>query len=150
MASQITSLTTVYSTIYSGADERKHQSSASLAFVRGIHRGRIPHTNCQWRGKCFHFMTSSYRPSIFKRVAVAWQGTRIIILELTIKETYPVQCNKFCGSPIPNYTTCYTATEMFITGSTGSCQNYFFQCNQWRLENIMKMATFRYSLYWLQ
>ena len=36
MASQITSLTIVYSTVYSGADQRKHQSSASLAFVRGI------------------------------------------------------------------------------------------------------------------
>ena len=38
MASQITSLTIVYSTVYSGADQRKHQSSASLAFARGIHR----------------------------------------------------------------------------------------------------------------
>ena len=38
MASQITSLNIVYSTVYSGADQRKHQSSASLAFVRGIHR----------------------------------------------------------------------------------------------------------------
>ena len=38
MASQITSLTTVYSAVYSGANQRKHQSSASLAFVRGIHR----------------------------------------------------------------------------------------------------------------
>ena len=37
MASQITSLMIVNSTIYSGADQRKHQSSASLAFVRGIH-----------------------------------------------------------------------------------------------------------------
>ena len=37
MASQITSLTIVYSTIYSGADQRKYQSSASLAFVQGIH-----------------------------------------------------------------------------------------------------------------
>ena len=37
MASQITSLTIVYSTVYSGADHRKHQSSASLAFVRRIH-----------------------------------------------------------------------------------------------------------------
>ena len=36
MASQITSLTIVYSTIYSGADQRKHQSSASLAFVRRV------------------------------------------------------------------------------------------------------------------
>ena len=33
MASQITSLTVVYSTVYSDADQRKHQSSASLAFV---------------------------------------------------------------------------------------------------------------------
>ena len=40
MASQITSLTIVYSTVYSGADQRKHQSSASLAFVTGIHRAR--------------------------------------------------------------------------------------------------------------
>ena len=39
IASQITSLTIVYSTVYSDADRRKHQSSASLAFVRGIHRG---------------------------------------------------------------------------------------------------------------
>ena len=39
IASQITSLTIVYSAVYSGADQRKHQSSASLAFVRGIHRG---------------------------------------------------------------------------------------------------------------
>ena len=38
MACQITSLTIVYSTMYSGSDQRKHQSSASLAFVRGIHR----------------------------------------------------------------------------------------------------------------
>ena len=37
MVSQITNLTIVYSTIYSGADQRKHQSSASLAFVRVIH-----------------------------------------------------------------------------------------------------------------
>ena len=36
--SQITSLTIVYLTVSSGADQRKHQSSASLAFVRGIHR----------------------------------------------------------------------------------------------------------------
>ena len=37
MASQITSLIIVYSTVYSDVDQRKYQSSASLAFVRGIH-----------------------------------------------------------------------------------------------------------------
>ena len=41
IASQITSLTIVYSIVYSDADQRKHQSSASLAFVRGIHRGLV-------------------------------------------------------------------------------------------------------------
>ena len=45
MASQITSLPIVYSTVPSGADKRKHQSSASLAFVRWIHRWAVnsPH-----------------------------------------------------------------------------------------------------------
>ena len=38
MVSQITSLAIVYSNVYSRADQRKHQSSAPLAFVRGIHR----------------------------------------------------------------------------------------------------------------
>ena len=38
MVSQIINLTIVYSTVYSGTDERKHQNSASLTFVRGIHR----------------------------------------------------------------------------------------------------------------
>ena len=41
MASHITSLTIVYSAVYSGADQRKHQSFTSLAFVRGIHRGPV-------------------------------------------------------------------------------------------------------------
>ena len=90
IASQITSLTIVYSIVYSNADQRKHQSSASLAFVRGITQSFIqtqikenikgprhwplcgeftgdrwiPRTNGQLRGKCFHLMTSSwkYRP----------------------------------------------------------------------------------------
>ena len=45
IASQITSLTIVYSTVYSDADQRKHQRSASLAFVRVNHRGPVnsPH-----------------------------------------------------------------------------------------------------------
>ena len=44
-ASQILSLTIVYSIVNSGADQRKHQSSASLAVVRGIHRSPVnsPH-----------------------------------------------------------------------------------------------------------
>ena len=41
MASQTTSLTIVYTNVDSGAYERKHQSSASLAFVRGNHRSLV-------------------------------------------------------------------------------------------------------------
>ena len=45
VVSQITNLTVVYSIVYSDRDQRKHQSSASLAIVRGIHRDRwIPRT----------------------------------------------------------------------------------------------------------
>ena len=69
IASQITSLTIVYSTVYSDADQRKHQSSASLAFVWGIHRDRwIPRTNGQLRGKCFHLMTSSWNEFSLKHL----------------------------------------------------------------------------------
>ena len=48
MASQITSLTNVHSTVYSGADQRKHKSSALLAFVREFIIDRwIPRLNGQ-------------------------------------------------------------------------------------------------------
>ena len=45
MASLITNLTRVYSTVELCADQRKHQSSASLAFVRGFQRRPVnsPH-----------------------------------------------------------------------------------------------------------
>ena len=45
MTFEITSLTIVYSTVYSGVDPSKYQSSALLAFVRGVHRWPVnsPH-----------------------------------------------------------------------------------------------------------
>ena len=65
ITSQITSLTIVYSTVYSDADQRKHQSSASLAFVGGIHRGPVnsPH---KWP------VTRKMFP--FDDVIMWWQG----------------------------------------------------------------------------
>ena len=56
IASQITSLTIVYWTVYSGANQRKHQSSASPAFVLRIHRWPVysPHTRPETR-KMFPF-----------------------------------------------------------------------------------------------
>ena len=38
MASQITGVSIVYSTVCLSADKKAHHSSVSLAFVRGIHR----------------------------------------------------------------------------------------------------------------
>ena len=55
VASQITSLAVVYSIVYSDADERKHQRSASLAFGRGIHRDRWIHRTKAVTRKMFPF-----------------------------------------------------------------------------------------------
>ena len=56
MATQITSLTIVYTTVYSGTDQRKHQRSASLVFVWGVHRWPMnaPHNGPVMR-KMFQF-----------------------------------------------------------------------------------------------
>ena len=71
IASRITSLTVDYSTVYSDADQRKHQSSVSLAFVRGIHRWPVdsPH---KWpvTRKMFLF----YDVIMVSYWTVAWAG----------------------------------------------------------------------------
>ena len=79
MASLITSVSIVYSTVCSGTDERKHQRSASLAFVRGIHRWPVgsPHKRPVTR-EMFPFgdVIVSWRRDIcqaLKRPPGAWQ-----------------------------------------------------------------------------
>ena len=61
MASQITRFSIFCSAVCSGADQRTHQSSASLP-LRGESTGHrwIPCTKGQSSGKCFHLMTASY------------------------------------------------------------------------------------------
>ena len=65
MVSQITSVTIVYSAVYSGADQRKHENPASLAFVRGIHRGPVisPHKGPITR-KMFPFDDVIMKPAL--------------------------------------------------------------------------------------
>ena len=72
MASQITNLKIVYSTVYLDMDQRKHQSIASLAFVRGIHRWPVnsPHKGPVTR-IFFHLMTSSWDRFILH---IQWYG----------------------------------------------------------------------------
>ena len=79
MASQITSLTIVYST---DADQRKHQSSALLAFVRGIPRWptNFPHKRPVTR-KMFSFDDASCRWAVRSLISSAtrwWQQTKKI------------------------------------------------------------------------
>ena len=64
-ASQIASLTIVYSTVYSGADQRKHQSFASLAFVSGIHR---------WPVNSTHKWPVTRKTFPFNDVIVTWRS----------------------------------------------------------------------------
>ena len=101
VAAQITSLTVVYSTVYSYANHRKHQSSASLAFVWGIHRDRwIPRTKGQLRGKCFHLMMSSwvhFRVRRRKNFCLSRQNRLSRTLDIWHKEYMSVQ--KYSGWP---------------------------------------------------
>ena len=74
-APQVTSLTIVCSTVYSGVDQRKHQTSASLVFVTGIHRWSVnsPHKGPVTR-KMFPF------EDVIMLVPIRWQ---IILLTYT-------------------------------------------------------------------
>ena len=92
IASQITSLKVVFSTVYSDADQRKHQSSASLAFVRGIHRGPVnsPHKWSVTR-KMFPFddvIMIIIRNVLSNRNAIMKQLKRLYIFLLS---NYPVR-----------------------------------------------------------
>ena len=89
MAPQITGVTIVYSIICSGADQEKHPSSVSLAFVRGFHRWPLnsPHKGPATR-KMFPFDDVIMWPWLDKRC----HGTRIVALTLADTVTCP-----YCG-----------------------------------------------------
>ena len=86
IAAHITSLMIVYSTVYPGADQSKHQSSASLAFVWGIHRGPVnsPH---KWpvTRKMFPFDDVIMHQTTMKHITV--RAVRII------HGVYHMQCD---------------------------------------------------------
>ena len=108
MASQISSLTIVYSTVYPGADQRKHQSPASLAFVRGIHRRPVnsPH---KWpvTRKMFPF-DDVIMISLPMNVWVAW-----------------VSCYMLQKSMTCDYLSCQTSTVAH------SAQGFAYLCRAW-------------------
>ena len=91
MASQITSLTIVYSTVYSSANQRKHQSFASLAFVRGIHWWPVDSQH-KWpvTRKMFPFddVSICYRLNAHPTVMLGWWDSCLTTLTLKLRETH--------------------------------------------------------------
>ena len=82
MASQITSLTIVYSTVYPGAYQRKHQSSATLAFVRGIRRSPMnsPHKGPVMR-KMFPFNDVIMVNQVTREVNACWDIYNVMVCD---------------------------------------------------------------------
>ena len=101
IASQITSLAIVYSTVYSGADQRKHQRSASLAFVRGVHRGPVnsPH---KWpvTRKMFPFdeviISTGSRPGHFNYRKGTNFGPKTCICYCNVHLQFKIGKNGYC------------------------------------------------------
>ena len=80
------------STVCSGTDQIRYQSSASLAFVSGIHKWPCgsPHKEPETR-RCFHFMTSSW--SIWKGNIIKSDsfGTLISVIQLFQNFAHSIQ-----------------------------------------------------------
>ena len=138
MASQITSLTVVYWIVIYAYIKKKYQSSASLAFVRGIHRDRwIPRTKGQWRRKCFHLMTSSYMHHFGLLSEVSfWDPTH---LELPLHKGNTIYCMRN-----PKYTTIsWQLTHWGRDTMDAITQTTFSNGISW-----MKLYEFRLKFHW--
>ena len=99
IASQTTSLMIVYSTIYSDADQRKYQSSASLAFARGIHWALV-NSPYKWpvRRKMFPF-----DDVIMNRLAQDWGNFNCQCIGVTIVSHHAIDlCNLVFNFPTNN------------------------------------------------
>ena len=146
MASQITSLTIVYLSIYSGADQRKHQSSASLAFVWGIHRWPVnsPH---KWpvTRKMFPFddvimriCGSTY--DAFSTLNYVWDFTiqyGVVTKSYIFRPYVRIICNMFCVYILyaesqykifvhPNPSKMHSTSLFFVMNWTIHCSKRFF------------------------
>ena len=144
MSSQITSLTVVYSSVYSGADQRKHQSYASLAFVLGIHRWPV---NSSHKGpvtrKIFRLMTSSWEVEMCAtRGFLYYWWLRlftVITLYVTLSLTSPKESNAISSSIEWLY---------YITNSSASGRDHFgWGLGQWEATLQCNVASHRLNPY---
>ena len=80
----------VCSTVCSSADQREHQSSASLGFVRGIHRWPGIPLKRQVTRKCFHLMTSSWCKETQDKTHDFVEISSIFTFKIANQITFPV------------------------------------------------------------
>ena len=87
IVSQITSVSIVYSTVCSSADQRTHHNSASLAIVRGIHRSPVnsPHT-----GPVTCKMFPCEDVIMICNICNALDGVRMLVI---LQPTYSFKCH---------------------------------------------------------
>ena len=144
MASEITRLMVVYTTVYSGADQRKHQSSASLALVRGIHgwpvnsphkgpvtRKLFPLDESSWICSCavWTVLLGKHGPIYFAQL-ISW----LLMTQATeITTVYNQQCHL------------YHLTRIFQFQHLG-CQDVFF--SSWIDKAILTLYEKHLSCWW--
>ena len=126
IASQVTSLTIVYPTVNSYADQRKHQSSASLAFVRRIHRSPVnsprkwpvtrkmfPFDDVIMFLKLWPFNILMYGIYSWKMVIHDWKAAAIIWYIGSTSGNVLQICNSLLRISLPfEYTCWFTTTYM--------------------------------------
>ena len=127
IASQITSLTIVYSTVYSDAYQRKHQSSASLAFVWGIHRGIVEFPT-QMAPKMFPFddviMWGNNGSDVLNmKNCIFFLISKIIVPEVSTL-LYPIQSERLAVI----YWNLYMVLKCSIEKWIGVSDLYYFTC----------------------
>ena len=141
MASRITSLTILYSSVCSGADKRKHQGYASLAFVRGIHRwpGNTPH-KCPVTWNMFSFddvimswglFASHFYKYVDHHIIIFWRNIKVYI-HLPTKIASLAQDKYLCVLhsrsiylDIPEYSRFYTVCFTQLIQIRLNSHNYF-------------------------
>ena len=102
MASQISAVLIVSSTVFSSKDQRKHQSSAWLAFVRGIHR---------WLVNSFHKGPVMQKMFPFDDVIMSWCILHILL------EIGGIMCS-FTGKLLPYIAKCVLIFWMTVETCT--------------------------------
>ena len=154
MASQITGVSIVYSTVCSGADQRKHQSFASLAFVRGIHRWPVNSSHKRVRNA--ENVSIRWRHHGVAVTWLWWEGTRLVTAadmpiramarlwgqRITYVPSTPLSCcrqYRVISQALKSERRHYA--NSVVTSNTGGFYNDNFRCDQWKKAISISLTT---------